>query len=1859
MSETTCIRVRPSREGLNPDDIVRNFAALHSAGPDREGDGDLTEKLNPLKGEAEEPPKFVFWALSRGEDEPVEFLYSVDDDYLDILESRLKTAYPATFEIDRQEVDLVEKIVPPARFSDNEFVGALREDRLLVSDADDEHSSSPDEADGDGATEDERYGLDAAIDIENTDRVTNPHDDFELSDGPQVTNQSPAEAEAERRDRLLNTGEDVDEELLDTDPSDRPTGPDGEPLARTGSDMSASGEGVQLEDVSDAVGAPGDETHRLREFEADLIQEIDKLGELDPNRPVTAIDGPRRAPNGDIIARPSLEDSHPVVTEWEGVGERKRDWMTTIKMFSDIAEPEADDIQSRAPLAMLIQQLAESTRPIAFQVVFRKMPNWTDRAQKRKTNLHLNRDTTLQKVRYELGEIVHGPSRERRREKRRDYFEESGETSAGSDSAVAGEVGSRGRLIDNKVPKNTFQANIRAVSLATTEEEVPSVVQKMNNISSVLDGLDGYFYNIEANLTTDTEDENNNNRLSSLLGGGETDHNDGSDSPAVRKLHEMLNADLKSGTGKRRPDLVLNADELANFLGVPSSKNLTVEGTRGTRAEAESRSPLPRPNPSLMQHFHGDGMHLGYALDEDEDMESIPTTLPPDLQTTHYGRFATTGAGKSKSLINDTLSLFEHTDGPTILIDPKGDGMLENYLRCHYAKFGAESLREDVIYFPIPEVMPGFSFFNIDQQLSDGKRRAAAQQDVADYYEELLKLVMGAERYRESKVAPNLIKGLIKSQFSETEGERRNPEDPEPNVFSHQDLEEAADQLKKAAEQEDKSLVPQTADERIRKTMTRHIDSDNREFGTIMDAVYNRLDYIRSDKFLQPIFDNTEPQFSFSDHLNDDKVILFDLGDLRDDSTVIMAGLILTNLWDSLQRHSRTKCTHGHENVDECRVYAREQANEGPGSAGISVDERVPERLPCREAWDDDHVVNMIIDEAATVAVSDIMNKMLEQGRSFHLSLGLSMQYPEQMKDAGDRAYKNVLQNIGTLCLGKIKLEDDIAQAMAHENMDVQEFANRMRALPRGEWVVQLPSPEFKETGPEPFSVSPLPIPPGHPESTQPLSDDGEDLFQHYLQNEVLEQSSDMYGVVEEDDGPDLTAGAKTTPDADEEAAADTTTPSDAQAGASESEPADAHADTDKRRGDGQDTSAAQESQAQGAESTTYGADSGGDSDGELKTTAPSASRDLFDTPDEDGVIRATGTDPDASDHYYGTDSGAATEVGVGTDSLGADSWAAADPDLPFEVRALLVEQDTDLWLCPFCDEEWPLQQRVRGCLKHAHTGAIPEGNLPPELREDAQIRDQMQESSDSDDLVYYSPTRDADDLNRDVLDRIGPSADTLLDDTGVDDGTGDATPAGPAPVIEGIEDLERLPAHPAIESSWSEDLVDRAGGTFLDISWPDDGSLCETYLGGLVGVAEDEVGGSVTTLSLQASASEATPLEFGVKIGDTVHYPDTVESTARVEAVNGELPEAVGVDADEATWKSANGGTTDPDADDEAGTGVEAAADGGGGAATSSRAGRDSLTLPEGTSKPMHGNPQKLQAPKPREHPYWSSTHDISKEQADFLFTLANAAADNLHGYDLTDSMRVIKENAGPRGRGFELDSDAIQQLEEKGYLRKHSFVGKRSIYYTVTSEGREVVGANKFAPLVGGDTGEETPHRVGVELLRRVIASRGDVTAVEKYVPLSGISNAVDEEACPEGYNVPDNASLDVVGYNNGEVVVVGEVESARSRKEAEKQGLDDTRVGLKDYESVRKDYALMEAFPKAESVWAFRNRDIAHTALRALSSLDGGCVDEEMAELWEEQRPEIEPFSENTLPDDTQYGMNRLETFISLRDAVSESG
>ncbi|WP_248299457.1 primase-like DNA-binding domain-containing protein, partial [Halorhabdus amylolytica] len=116
-------------------------------------------------------------------------------------------------------------------------------------------------------------------------------------------------------------------------------------------------------------------------------------------------------------------------------------------------------------------------------------------------------------------------------------------------------------------------------------------------------------------------------------------------------------------------------------------------------------------------------------------------------------------------------------------------------------------------------------------------------------------------------------------------------------------------------------------------------------------------------------------------------------------------------------------------------------------------------------------------------------------------------------KEAGNReVYLNVLNNIGSPLVGKIAVDADIAEALSHEAMDPVEFKNRISSLPRGEWIAQLPSPEFGETGPDPFSIEPLPIPPGHSDSEQPLTGAQEERFQDALEA-VHEHTREEYGV--------------------------------------------------------------------------------------------------------------------------------------------------------------------------------------------------------------------------------------------------------------------------------------------------------------------------------------------------------------------------------------------------------------------------------------------------------------------------------------------------------------------------------------------------------------------------------------------------------------------------------------------------------------------------------------------------------------------------------------------------------------------------
>ncbi|KAA9396315.1 ATP-binding protein [Haloarcula sp. CBA1130] len=930
------LRVTPTSERLDPESIPRVLDSLHKL--TTPGSSGLGAKLNPLHSET--PLRFEFLAISDGPDDPVEFFYGADA-HLDTVEKRLRSIYPATFDIERVDVDVAARLIQPVEFTPQEFVDHYQAGRLQY--------------------------------------------EFDPTEQYDIVNEESMDSEAAEADPVVDGG-------------------------------------TAATSVPDHHVTVGDSALELAPPDA----------LPDDNEERRAIEKPTMTPGGTILARPAQNAVSPLGVRWCGAASRKQDWMTLLTPFT--TEETSGDLssvdESGAALASLIDHLMEARAPTAFQVVFQRRASWQSDAEVRKEDLVDGRDTFFQEVVGSLLEVE---------EQRSDQ----------DDRQLSEAVEKRIEYIDAKNAKRSFTVNIRAVGVPTDDTR-DDLDGRMDSLLPVFDPLDGPFYEVEGQRLRDS---------------GFREKTKGKKARAA--LQRLLNRELTTGRGKTRPELVLCGTELANFVLVPSSEQLTVEGTRGTRAEQQSRNPLPWPNPDLIQQFQ-DGMAIGYALDENGEPRPDPIRIPPDLLPTHYGRFASTGGGKSKAIINDALSLRETTGGPVVLVDPKGDGMCENYLRCHYERFSG---LDDVYHFRVPESIPAFSFFDIRPALEAGRNREDAIQDKVDHFHDILRMIMGREQYGQAFVANEILSYLIKALFDEEYGS---------DVFGLDDLFAAALRM-----QRDQTIPLVSADnQNIEESLTRHFAKDNHQFQVSMDAVGNRLDKLKEDAHLRRIFSHVPEQndadeyvdnrFDFREFLDEDATIIFDLGDLRPEAQRAITLLLLSNLWDAVQVRRRDGQT------------------------------------------DYEKLTNLIIEEAAPVASTKLVSEqLLPQGRSFGLSMGLVMQFPEQVRNRNERAYDEVLNNIKTKLIGNISIERDLAESLAHEDLSPTELRNRINTLPSGEWIAQLPSPSFGETGPPPFSLKPLPIAAGHPESDQPLTEPQEDHFESVSRPRMVERTQAQYGLTE------------------------------------------------------------------------------------------------------------------------------------------------------------------------------------------------------------------------------------------------------------------------------------------------------------------------------------------------------------------------------------------------------------------------------------------------------------------------------------------------------------------------------------------------------------------------------------------------------------------------------------------------------------------------------------------------------------------------------------------------------------------------
>ncbi|AQL44718.1 hypothetical protein BV210_18360 (plasmid) [Halorientalis sp. IM1011] len=744
----------------------------------------------------------------------------------------------------------------------------------------------------------------------------------------------------------------------------------------------------------------------------------------------------------------SLSDRTPLAARWQGVGERSRDWMTPLTQYSSVhPESSGDDSPSRAPLATAIERLTDATAPTVLQVLFTRYSNWQKGAESRKKQIETKHDGFLQSAKTSLVDLVYGADEERIRDRRRGRDPPRvGESAQPTSSAGSGEVASRQALIDQKGPSKTFTVNLRAVSVLPPDPDDDLEAQATTTIETLANAfnhLDGYFYSLEGSRVTE----------------GLTDIRD----PAQKTLERLVTRSFtQSFRGKRRSQLVLNADELANFVAVPSAQALTTQGSRGARGKERLRQPLPLPNPDLLDAFSGPGMTIGNPLRNLNDPLDEPVSIPPELLTTHYMRVGASGSGKSVATQTDMLSLHEHVPGPTVLFDGKGDGMPENYMRAHYKRFGT---LDDVYYFDAPETLPAVSLFDIRPALAMGRSRDKAIQDKVDHFHEIMRLILGEERHDDAFVSKNVLTFLIKALFDEEYG---------ADAFSLETLIEAVERMSSDR------MLPEVhrENDHVARALLQKCQLDESEFQNIMGGAANRLNKLVE---YEPVYQmlNQVPEwdsdaqeyvgnaFDFREFVEEDAVLLFDLGQLHTESERALTMILLSNLWDAVgnRRGSGQSLQGGQPAIDP--------------SAG-------------------DPMVNLIIEEASPIVTTSLMyEEFIPQGRSFGVSLGLLLQFPEQVADlsTGDRPYTELLNNVETKLVGKISTDDRLAEAMAYEGMSPTEFRNRTTRLPKGEWIVQLPDPWFGKTGPPPFSLFSRPVPPGHPESENPLSDDERHLF--------------------------------------------------------------------------------------------------------------------------------------------------------------------------------------------------------------------------------------------------------------------------------------------------------------------------------------------------------------------------------------------------------------------------------------------------------------------------------------------------------------------------------------------------------------------------------------------------------------------------------------------------------------------------------------------------------------------------------------------------------------------------------------------
>jgi hypothetical protein len=164
------------------------------------------------------------------------------------------------------------------------------------------------------------------------------------------------------------------------------------------------------------------------------------------------------------------------------------------------------------------------------------------------------------------------------------------------------------------------------------------------------------------------------------------------------------------------------------------------------------------------------------------------------------------------------------------------------------------------------------------------------------------------------------------------------------------------------------------------------------------------------------------------------------------------------------------------------------------------------------------------------------------------------------------------------------------------------------------------------------------------------------------------------------------------------------------------------------------------------------------------------------------------------------------------------------------------------------------------------------------------------------------------------------------------------------------------------------------------------------------------------------------------------------------------------------------------------------------------------------------------------------SEVEDLTAHEVLFLTRVGLAMERRIGTYSLTESMASFRNT--PDGSKLDID---VAQLKDRGVLSQPK---TPQTYYSVPGSVRKQLGITNVSHDGWGERApsEGTLHRVGIDLLAYLIASRPDVDRVVRYCDAWRLQPA----DCWDAVSHLEKKRLDVVGFSQGDPTVIGEVET-----------------------------------------------------------------------------------------------------------------